>query len=301
MREPPETSELIAFVRTVDLGSLSAAAVDLGQPRATVARRLERLEERLGTRLLRRTTRQVALTEAGRACLEFARESVRAATDAARAAVGQQDEVVGVLRVSVPPVQAEIAELLLGFHERFPRVQMEVMATSAYTDLVAGRYDVALRASSGPLPAGYVARILSRSRLSVVGSSAYFARAGRPTEVSALVGHACLVALRGDQPARAWPLRAGGDAPVNPVFAANDLALLMSAALADRGLALLPEALAGRHPSLERVLVDEVGTTAIVALLYPERAWMPAPVRAFIDYVTEVVRERGLLGQPGSA
>src|SRR4051795_10351404 len=103
MSAPLETAELLAFARTVEAKSLSRAAAELGVPRATVSRRLARLEERLGARLLRRTTRSLALTDAGEALYRHARIVLDAVTNA-EASVRRTDEVVrGDLRVSVPP------------------------------------------------------------------------------------------------------------------------------------------------------------------------------------------------------
>src|SRR6187455_2341760 len=103
MKEPLETAELAAFSRTVDARSLSRAAIELGVPRATISRRLARLEERLGARLLRRTTRSLALTDAGDVLYRHARIVLDAVTSA-EASIRRTDEVIrGELRVSVPP------------------------------------------------------------------------------------------------------------------------------------------------------------------------------------------------------
>src|SRR5690349_940253 len=107
MADPVENSELLAFARTVDAKSLSRAAAELGVPRATVSRRLARLEERLGTRLLRRTTRSLVLTPAGETFYRHAR-IVLDAVKMAEASVQRTDAAIaGDLRVSVAPMQDE--------------------------------------------------------------------------------------------------------------------------------------------------------------------------------------------------
>src|SRR5512144_730986 len=104
MTDPLETAELLAFSKTVDARSLSRAAVELGVPRATVSRRLARLEERLGARLLRRTTRSLVLTDAGEVLFRHA-QIVLAAVGDAEASVRRTDDAIrGDLRVSVPPM-----------------------------------------------------------------------------------------------------------------------------------------------------------------------------------------------------
>src|SRR5690606_2727006 len=104
MPDPVETAELAAFVKTVDARSLSRAAVELGIPRATLSRRLARLEARLGARLLRRSTRSLTLTDAGESFNRHARIALEAVAHA-EASVRQVDDAVrGSLRVSVPPI-----------------------------------------------------------------------------------------------------------------------------------------------------------------------------------------------------
>src|SRR6202142_3210903 len=103
MRDPLETVELLAFTRIVDAKSLSRAARELRVPRPTISRRLARLEERLGARLLRRTTRSLALTDAGEALYRHARIVLDAVTDAEASGRRTDDAVRGDLRVSVPP------------------------------------------------------------------------------------------------------------------------------------------------------------------------------------------------------
>src|SRR4051794_32535629 len=104
MNDPIETSELLAFAKTVDAKSLSRAAAELGVPRATISRRLARLEERLGVRLLRRTTRSLVLTDAGTAFYRNARIALDAVTQAEDSVRRSDATVRGSLRVSLPPI-----------------------------------------------------------------------------------------------------------------------------------------------------------------------------------------------------
>src|SRR5450432_16852 len=107
MAEPLETAELVAFTRAVDARSLSRAAAELGVPRATLSRRLARLEERLGTRLLRRTTRSLALTDAGQGFYRHARIVLDAVSNAEASVARQRALIAGDLRVSAPPLLGE--------------------------------------------------------------------------------------------------------------------------------------------------------------------------------------------------
>ncbi|MGA2448260.1 MAG: LysR family transcriptional regulator [Polyangiaceae bacterium] len=136
LHDPVETSELLAFVRTVEARSLSRAADELSLPRTTVSRRLARLEKRLRTRLLRRTTRSLALTDAGAAFLRHAR-IVLDAVNHAEASVRRVDDVVrGDLRVSVPPITSDsFFAMVADFVARFPEVRLHVFFSTAAVDL----------------------------------------------------------------------------------------------------------------------------------------------------------------------
>src|SRR5580692_10365016 len=127
MDRPLETSELQAFVRAVEDGSLSVAARKLGLPRQTLSRRLERLEERLGTRLLQRTTRRLAVTDAGAALYEHARTILESAKIAEQAVRERGQAVSGTLRVSLPPVYDEsLLRAVADFSVRHPELRLHV-------------------------------------------------------------------------------------------------------------------------------------------------------------------------------
>ncbi len=290
IRAPLETAELQVFVTVVEAGSLTRAATELGLPRVTAGRRLARLEERLGVRLLRRTTRKLALTDAGEDLYRRARE-VLAAVEEAEQAVRADGVVRGLLRVAVPPMDnGGLRRMLLDFARAYPAVRMEVSASSVHTDLIAGRFDVALRAGA-LLDPGLVARVLARARMIAVASPAYLARAGTPSTPDELELHATVVGFaRGEHPATHWPLLDGGQVRVRGVFTTNDLALQRDAALAGLGIALLPEQYLQGHldrGELVEVLAGKVGTSTQIALVYPERELVPPAVRAFVRFVTE--------------
>src|SRR5215475_15831131 len=136
MAETLETAELLAFASAVETASLSAAARSLGVPRATIGRRLARLEERLRTRLLRRTTRSLALTDAGEALYRHAR-IVLDAVHQAEASVRRTDDAIrGDLRISVPHImQPSFFGMLCDFAKAHPEVRMQVHFSTRHVDL----------------------------------------------------------------------------------------------------------------------------------------------------------------------
>lgn len=301
MDELPETTELLTFARTVEARSISRAARELGVPRPTVGRRLARLEERLGVRLLRRTTRTMALTDAGEALYSRARAVLVAMRDAAASVRRSDNAVRGLLRVSAPPlVGTAFGAMIATFMERHPGVQIELDSTTRHVDLVASGYDVAIRAAP-ELPPGLIARNLMRSRVVAVASPAYLARAGTPRRAAELASHTCLAGFaRGEHPVTHWPLLRGGRVRVESTLATNDLAVLHEAARRGRGVALLPlplvydDLVAG---TLTAVLPERVGAETVVAVVYPDRELVTPALRAFIDAVVAWAKEEPFLSR----
>ncbi len=296
MKDPIETSEMVAFAKAVEAKSLSRAAAELGVPRATLSRRLARLEERLGVRLLRRTTRSLALTDAGEAFHRHARIALDAVAQAEQSVRSAGDVVRGPLRVSVPPmVDPSFHAMLCDFAVRYPAVSLQVSFTTALVDLQRDGYDVALRASASLSP-GLVARTLARTEAIAVASPAYLAGAGTPRTRRDLPHHRCLLGFaRGELPETHWPLEGGGRLRVEGSFFSNDLALLCDAALRGLGIALLPRLLVHRHlksGELVHVLAGVIRGEARISIVYPERELVPPQVRAFIDAVVAWHPER---------
>jgi len=289
MQEPVETAELIAFTRTVDIGSLSGAAADLKQPRATISRRLARLEQRLGVRLLHRTTRSLALTDAGEALYRHA-QLVLDAIGHAEASVRRTDNTIrGELRVSVPPVMPpSFHELVCDFALAHPDVRLQVHFTTRLVDLVRDGYDVAVRASTHLEP-GLIARKLSAHRLIAVASPAYLEAHGTPQNRRDLARHRCLMGFaRGENPQSHWPLARGETIHVEGAFFSNEMLMLRHAAVRGVGIALVPQRLVEElvaSGDLVQVLAGILEAESQLAVVYPERELVPPQVRAFVDAV----------------
>jgi len=289
MSDPVETSELLAFTRTVEAKSLSRAAAELGAPRATIGRRLARLEQRLGVRLLRRTTRALALTDAGDAFYRHAR-IVLDAVEQAEASVRRSDTVVrGTLRVATPPMMdPSFNALVCDFARAHPQVQIHVDASARYVDLLREGYDVALRAGT-ELEPGLVARTIARTSAVAVAAPSYLATHGTPTKARDLRSHKCLVGfMRGGLPQTHWPKAAGGKISIEGSFASNDITLLMDAAVRGLGIAFLPMLLVAtplERGALVRVLPELIHAESRVAVVYQEKELLPPQVRAFIDVI----------------
>ena len=274
---------------------MSLAARELGVPRPTRGRRLARHEARHGVRLLRRTTRRLAVTDAGAILYEHARNILDAARVAA-AAVHQPEGVLrGDLRVSVPPMYDEpFLTALSVFTEQHPELRVDVTFTSQHVDLLRDA-DVALRASAS-LEGGLIARTVRQLEMCAVASRGYLAEMGTPRKATDLARHRCLVFSKaGRAPRVQWPLKNGKSVRVQSALSTNSFALLQVAARRGRGIALLPSYLieddlrAGR---LIHVLPEVIHEKSVLAVVYAERQFVIPAVRAFVAWLSNHLAER---------
>jgi DNA-binding transcriptional LysR family regulator len=283
----------LVFVRVAQAGSFRGAARALGMPKSTVSRKVGELEERLGARLLLRTTRTLALTDAGAAFAEEA-EAAIARLDAAEAAVAElQRAPRGRLRVTatVPLGQLFLAPIVAAFLEAYPGVELVLHLTDRPVDLVAERFDVALRA--GALPdSSLIARLIGESSYRVVASADYLARNGMPGRPSDLTAHRCLRFIRPGAAARTtWPFGKGKRAieiPVGGAFASDDFVALRVAAEHGLGIARLPHLIvheAIRAGRLVSLLDADAAPPTPLHMVHVGGRHLPPRTRAFLDFV----------------
>lgn len=283
----------LVLVRVVQEGSFRSAARALGMPKTTVSRKVAELEEQLGVQLLQRTTRTLALTDAGARFVEEA-EGAIARLDAAEAAVTElQREPRGKLRVTttIPLGETLLAPIVADFLEAYPALEVTVHLTDRQVDLVAERFDVAVR--TGALPdSSLVAKLIGSSAYRVVASPAYLARHGTPGRTSDLSGHACLrFASSGTAVRTTWSFGKGKRAtevPVSGRLVSDDFVVLRSAAERGLGIARLPvlvvhEAL--RAGALVTLLDSYAPPPTPVHILHVGGRHVPPRTRAFIDFV----------------
>lgn len=283
-----DLNEVLVFARVAQAASFTKAARALGLPKSTVSRRIAGLEARLGARLVQRTTRRLSLTDAGRLFYEHCAVILTELETAELAVSRLRSEPRGLLRVTAPLNIEFLAPILATFLDRYPEVDLDVAFTDRVVDVVDESYDVAIR--GGPLrDTGLIARHLGVMRSYLVASPRYLDRRGRPAEPAALAEHAGLVFAAN----RTWRLRSGTrgvDAPVRVRICANDFDMLLTAALGDLGVALVPafrcvEALAAGR--LERVLPDWSSPDMPLSALYSSTRHLSPAVRAFVDHLAE--------------
>jgi DNA-binding transcriptional LysR family regulator len=290
-----DLNDTLMFVKVVETGSFTAAAQALAVPKTTISRRLRELEERLGARRLNRTTRQLAVTEAGAVYFEHCKQLYEDLEAAANAVQQLQGAPRGWLRVTAPYSLsvAMLAPILRDFRERCPDVRVEVILSNDRLDLVADKIDVALRV--GDLPdSGLIARRLATWPTHVFAAESYLARHGEPLEPDELVLHRVLTLPRHRRNGGfAWPLSDGDrsvEAPVEPVVVANDPEMLLPLLASGEGLMLTapplvqccPEMLRGTRRVLGAWSGPDVDLNAVFigGLMSPK-------VRAFVDFVSE--------------
>lgn len=283
------------FVAIVDAGSLSAAARALKLPRPTLSRRLARLEQRLGVRLLHRSTRRMRVTPAGAELCRRARPIV-AATKEAIAAVQRLDDVPrGLLRVAAPPGSGGgvVGAMVLAYLAKYPEVQVALESSARHVDLVAEGFDVAIRAGA-VRDTSLIGRQILRTRVVAVASPAYLDAFGRPEHPDELRDHRCVLGYEhGERPTAEWPLYAGGTTTVTGPLSTNDMELALQAALVGAAIGLIPEVFLDeplKRGSLEVVLPGVVGAWTPVTIVYPDREFLPPKVRAFVDFAVQHLR-----------
>lgn len=303
---------LQCFVATVDSGSITAAAVELGVSRPTLSRRLAALECALGLALLHRTTRHVQPTAVGRRLYDRVRPLFDHLAQIEAELVHERTGVTGWLRVSAPPLLTpSLACMVCELQHRHPGLSVELIGEVARADLRSDGTEVALRAGRSSDP-DLIQRRLTRVRVGAVASPDYLASHGAPQSEADLEHHTLLRDLGFDgEPRSSWPLLDGSRLGVEGRFASNDQRALREATLAGAGVALLTDFGVGSDLTagrLVRVLPERVGTELDLHVVFARRTLQPARVRAFVDAAvawftaTRAERSRRSHGmvQPGS-
>lgn len=286
-----QANDLLIFARVADAGSFSRAAERMGLPKSTVSRRIALLEERLGERLMLRTTRRLTLTEFGNQLLEHARQ-IAAEVDAAKAlSEHRQACPSGRLRVSMPSDFANLllTEMLAAFVAMHPGVSLELDLSPRRVDLLGENFDLAVRMGALPDDTLLAARRIAVFPSGLYAAPSYLAERGDPTSPDDLAQHDALRLLQGNGEAASWTLirdkqRWAGVPPGRAT--ANSPELLIRLACAGVGIAAVPDYFAAtsvRQGQLRRVLPDWCLPSHTAWAVFPGRRLMPAKTRAFID------------------
>lgn len=299
-----DADDLILFAHVIEAGSFSRAAERIGLPKSTLSRRLTALEAKLGERLLTRSTRRLAITDFGERILDHAKRLVEETEAAAALASHRQATPRGVLRVSMPPdfTELDLTPLLLQYAATYPEVRLELDLSPRRVDLIAERFDLALRAASRlPDDNTLVARKLCEFQNGLYASPAYLKRYGTPAEPAELVRHVGLSLIGGNGEPVPWRLSRGDEhweGTLNGPLAANSPGLQRDLAAHGLGIVGLTEQFAEKATAqglLQRVLPDWSLPAVTIWCVTPGRRLLPTRTTAFIELL------RGTLARTGSA
>lgn len=291
-------SDIAVFVHVVRSGSFTAAADKLGLSKSVVSKYVTRLEDRLGARLLNRTTRRLSLTEAGQVFFSRSQHALGEIEEAEAEISKIQGEPRGELRLNSPMSFGvlHIAPLLPAFQARYPEVTVDMVLDDRTANLVEEGYDLAIRI--GDLPdSSLVARRLGACRHVVCATPEYFARHGVPQSPADLSDHPALTYRYQDSPSE-WSFIASDGSfiqvPINSRLQMNNSLALREALLNGAGVTLTPTFVVGRDiraGKLKAVLLDYRLIELSIYAVYPQRKHLSPKVRAFIDFLAEQIED----------
>ena len=288
--------ELLAFRTVVDSGSITAAAEQLGQTVSGISRALGRLEEKLDTTLLNRTTRRLVLTEEGHTFLQRARAILASVDEAEEHMAQRRQQPAGRLRVNaaLPYMLHVVVPLVPAFRQQFPQIELELNTNDLVIDLLEQDTDVAIRI--GPLRDSTLhARPLGSHCLRVLASPAYLKAHGRPTQVDQLAKHS-LLGFAQPVSLNHWPLRGlhGDSLQITPALHASSGETLRQLALAGAGIVCLADFMTvqdRQRGDLVQVLVrDTVEVRQPVNAVYYRNTQLSSRIACFLDFLEQQTR-----------
>jgi LysR family transcriptional regulator, regulator of peptidoglycan recycling len=299
-------SELSAFVAVAEQASFTKAAKQIGLSTATLSQTIRALEERLGVRLLNRTTRSVSPTEAGERLLARLRPALDEFDDALESINAFRDRPAGHLRLTVPPPVASfvLAPLLASFLARYPEIALEISVDSALVDIVANRFDAGIRFGPRVARDMIAVPVTDKLRVVVVASPEYLAQHPRPQTPKDLLTHNCIRLRFGISGLAPWHFLVNGkeiEFDVEGPLTVNDGELAVRAALDGVGILYM----------LEDYVAPMIADGRLVSLLdewlpppadgfylyYPSRRQNPAALQALIGFLRANFKASGSAGK----
>ncbi|HEY0647612.1 LysR family transcriptional regulator [Phenylobacterium sp.] len=295
----PDLYALDSFAAVARHRNFRRAAIERGVSASTLSQAVRELEARMGVRLLNRTTRSVALTDAGAALLERLQPALFEIGEAVAVARAAQAEPQGALRINAPEpaVELVLAPMVADFLAAYPQVRLEVTSETRFVDIVAGGYDAGVRWGESLAQDMVAVSLGPPQRFVVAASPALIARVGAPSHPRDLLDLPCLRVRFPSGAEPAWEFERDGEAlQITPParLLCSNIHMMLRAAV--DGAGFLPTFDGYAQPLLEsgalvEVLPDWSETFPGPFLYYPSRRTMPSALRAFVDFVQ--ARRRG--------
>lgn len=291
--------EMQAFIAIVSTGSISAAAEQLSLTVSAASRTLSRLEEKLATTLVRRTTRRLELTEEGNAFLDCARRIVAAVEETEEQMSLRRQGPAGRLRIdaATPFMLHVIVPLVNGYRERYPRVELELHSNEGITDLMEKRTDVAFRI--GRLKDSSLhATPIGNSRLRILASPEYLQRRGAPATAQELAGHV-LLGFNQPETLNDWPLPDADGQPmrITPHLYSSSGETLLHLALSGAGIACLSDFMTCAERKAGRLVqlfaAETLDIRQPVNAVYYRNTALSARIASFVGYMKEKLGDAG--------
>ena len=291
-----DLNDFVWFVKVVDYGGFAAAGRALDLPKSRLSRRIAQLEERLGVRLIHRTTRQFTVTEVGQTFYQHCKAMMVEAEAAEEAVAALQAEPRGVVRITCPItlLHVHVGPMLARFMARYPGINLQLEATNRRVDLVGEGVDIAIRVRPRPFDdSDLVLRVLADRGHCLVAGPALIQRMGEPvvpSELSAWPG----LSMNEGKHIHKWALSGPGGAKAeihyHPRLITTDMLALREAAMAGIGVVQLPilmvkDQLASGE--LVRVLNAWEPRREVIHAVYPSRRGLLPSVRTLVDFLTE--------------
>jgi len=306
MSKLPDFEALAIFAKVVELQSFAAAATELTLSKATVSKAVSRLEDRLGARLFNRTSRRLALTDAGRTLAIKATQLLADGEALENEALAQSATPRGLVRLAAPMTYGKntVATLLPEFLARYPDVTIELHLSDAIVDLIGDGFDAAIRIAALP-DSSLIARRLCPVTRHIVAAPSYLARHGRPTHPSELAAHKCL-GYAYLPPPGVWHFAhaSGEQVSIRPngPFSVNNGEAALPALIAGLGIGALPDFIVGdaiARGDLESILDDWSQTPIGIYLVTPPGGPRPARVELLLDFLAEKIADGGKKARKG--
>ena len=287
-----DLNQMLIFGKVAEKQSFTRASQELGMEKSTVSMKVSQLEERLGTRLLNRTTRSVTLTEAGEGYYQYCQQVIDTAKEAEHFAETLSAEPLGLLRIATPVDfgQIFVSSLIDPFLKKYPKVDVDLVLRNPPIDIVEERIDIALMPRFGALEdSTLIAKKILATDLGVYASPAYIKKRGKPATISDLDRHDYIWFPYGSM--MSIPVTKDEEKfsiDQKPRIRINDVLSCKRAAIDGVGVAVIPNRIAEQDVKDKRLaplLTDYSFPTVTIYAMYASRQWMPSKLKVFLEHL----------------